>query len=234
MHSIVYGNLRIEILTDVGSRLERISLQRVMPRLRGRQPTGRPVARSRCCWAARRSWVGCGLPSRRAGRSSWSPPAGSARPACSASSPPSTAARTWRGRGSTCGSGRSSWTTHCIACSMPATQPAALQAQDRAAGPAARRGQLGDPAGRSRPGRRRGRRASRQPGRRQRDRCLHPAGARTAGNVDDLAGLTDTAAAGTWSSATSAARSPPPRSQPSVRWPRPSMGSRCACTRRRR
>jgi hypothetical protein len=40
MHSIVYGNLRIEILTDAGSRLERISLQRVTPRLRGRQPDG--------------------------------------------------------------------------------------------------------------------------------------------------------------------------------------------------
>jgi hypothetical protein len=40
MHDIVYGNLRIEILTDVGSRLERTSLQRVTPRLLGRQPTG--------------------------------------------------------------------------------------------------------------------------------------------------------------------------------------------------
>ena len=38
MHSIVYGNLRIEILTDAGSRLERISLQRVTPRRLGRQP----------------------------------------------------------------------------------------------------------------------------------------------------------------------------------------------------
>jgi HYR domain len=40
MHSIVYGNLRIDILTDVGSRLERVPLQRRMPQLRGRQPTG--------------------------------------------------------------------------------------------------------------------------------------------------------------------------------------------------
>jgi hypothetical protein len=40
MHSIVYGNLRIEILTDAGSRLERISVQRVTSRLRGRQPDG--------------------------------------------------------------------------------------------------------------------------------------------------------------------------------------------------
>jgi HYR domain len=42
MHSIVYGNLRIEILDDVGSRLERVALQRVTPQLRGRQPTGPP------------------------------------------------------------------------------------------------------------------------------------------------------------------------------------------------
>jgi hypothetical protein len=40
MQSIVYGNLRIEILTDVGSRLERVALQRVMPQPLGRQPTG--------------------------------------------------------------------------------------------------------------------------------------------------------------------------------------------------
>jgi HYR domain len=40
MHSIVYGNLRIEILTDAGSRLERVALQRVTPQLLGRQPTG--------------------------------------------------------------------------------------------------------------------------------------------------------------------------------------------------
>jgi len=40
MHSIVYGNLRIEILTDVGSRLERVSLQRMTPQLLGRRPTG--------------------------------------------------------------------------------------------------------------------------------------------------------------------------------------------------
>jgi hypothetical protein len=40
MHSIVYGNLRIEILNDVGSRLERVVLQRVAPQLLGRQPTG--------------------------------------------------------------------------------------------------------------------------------------------------------------------------------------------------
>ncbi|HET7516569.1 MAG TPA: hypothetical protein VFN05_02485, partial [Actinomycetes bacterium] len=36
----MYGNLRIEILDDVGSRLERVALQRVTPQLRGRQPTG--------------------------------------------------------------------------------------------------------------------------------------------------------------------------------------------------
>ena len=40
MHSIVYGNLRIEILTDVGSRLERVPLQRMTPQLLGRRPTG--------------------------------------------------------------------------------------------------------------------------------------------------------------------------------------------------
>jgi hypothetical protein len=40
MHSIVYGNLRIEILTDVGSKLERVALDRVTPQLLGRQPPG--------------------------------------------------------------------------------------------------------------------------------------------------------------------------------------------------
>jgi hypothetical protein len=40
MDSIVYGNLRIEILTDAGSRLQRVALQRVMPQLAGRRPTG--------------------------------------------------------------------------------------------------------------------------------------------------------------------------------------------------
>jgi hypothetical protein len=39
MHSIVYGNLRIEILNDVGSRLERVALERVTPQLLGRHPT---------------------------------------------------------------------------------------------------------------------------------------------------------------------------------------------------
>jgi hypothetical protein len=42
MQSIVYGNLRIEIVTSVGSRLDRISLQRVTPQLHARRTTGPP------------------------------------------------------------------------------------------------------------------------------------------------------------------------------------------------
>ena len=45
MQSIVYGNLRIEILTDVGSRLERVALQRMVPQLLGRQPTGPAIGK---------------------------------------------------------------------------------------------------------------------------------------------------------------------------------------------
>jgi ABC-type glutathione transport system ATPase component len=40
MQRIVYGNLRIEIVTSVGSRLDRISLQRVTPQLHARRTTG--------------------------------------------------------------------------------------------------------------------------------------------------------------------------------------------------
>src|SRR5215218_7836301 len=39
MNSILYGNFRIEILTDVGGKLERISLQKAASQPAARQPT---------------------------------------------------------------------------------------------------------------------------------------------------------------------------------------------------